>query len=74
MSSIPACGCGCSVLRWSAQVRASELDSSPLRASDTFSTTKHVSLRNIVSTLNVRNKGFCRILIAFAFPLMLILQ
>lgn len=34
-------------------VAASEWDSAPLRASDTFSTTKHVWLRNIVSPLNV---------------------
>lgn len=53
-------------LSWSTQVRASRWDSTHLRASDTFSsTTKHVSLRNIVSPLNVRNIGFFRILCWF---------
>ncbi|KAK2844434.1 hypothetical protein Q5P01_011093 [Channa striata] len=43
-------------------------DSAPLRASDTFSTTKHVSLRNIVSPASGRNIGFCRIC-AVCFPI-----
>lgn len=68
--SISMCGCeACwSVLSWSTQVQASACDSTPLRASDTFSTTKHVSLRNVVSLLNVRNTGFCRIC-AVCFPI-----
>lgn len=57
-----------SLLSWSTQVQSSACDSTPLRASDTFSTTKHVSLCNIVSLLNVRNIGFCRICVV-CFPI-----
>lgn len=50
----------------SARVRASESDSAPLRASDTFSTTKHVRLQYFVPAMNVCKiwralVGFCTI-------------
>lgn len=62
--SVSILPCSCETC-WVVATPASLPDSTPLRASDTFSTTKHVSLGNIVSLLNVRNigisDGFCAV-------------